>query len=180
MRILSRLGGIAIIIGIVAVAVLAVYLIVNVKRIKPVPVILCGILIAACTVTAIVQFVPFSMVEMPQAARISDIGLPGISEGYATEAVGETAQEVTEILKPLKYRREVLYTETLTEDEYIHFMLFDAQNENMQRSIGHYILFVDEPEKSIFQDGNVQYTVIASEETIQELMAVFESAADNN
>ncbi len=32
--------------------------------------------------------------------------------------------------------------------------------------------FIDEPEKSIFQDGNVQYTVIASEETIQELMSV--------
>ncbi len=36
--------------------------------------------------------------------------------------------------------------------------------------------FIDEPEKSIFQDGNVQYTVIASEETIQELMSVFDAA----
>ena len=55
-------------------------------------------------------------------------------------------------------------------------MLFDTQNENMHRLIGFYFLFIDEPEKSIFQDGNVQYTVIASEETIQELMSVFDAA----
>ena len=174
MRFLSQLGGIAIIIGVFAVVGFAIYLVLNRKKIQRIPVILWSTAIAVSAAVVLIQFCTFS-IDMPQTARISNITLPESPE-FRYELTGEAAQEVTDILKPLKYRREVLYTETLTEDEYIHFMLFDTQNENMNRLIGFYFLFIDEPEKSIFQDGNVQYTVIASEETIQELMSVFDAA----
>ncbi len=139
MRFLSQLGGIAIIIGVFAVVGFAIYLVLNRKKIQRIPVILWSTAIAVSAAVVLIQFCTFS-IDMPQTARISQFTLPESPE-FRYELTGEAAQEVTDILKPLKYRREVLYTETLTEDEYIHFMLLMRKMKTCRGGIGHYILF---------------------------------------